>query len=418
MNQTSRSLYLEIALLSIFIISLPSTEALKNISWLLYAITWFANRTASKNWGDSWDRWDTLFIFWLPSGLVVALISNQGLQEWDGATDLLRYIGVGWLIYRAQYSPKVITTLITIIIISTLIALIHGYWNWQIVHHKNALMLKSVGHVNHSAIYLAISAGLSSSVLFAFWKKMGHLTWLLSLVTALALIWATLLTSARGSMVPLLLLFPIAGLLLWKRSKAPFIASFLIITVMGGIAVQQKLPIVNKTISIFTSNGIGARDRTVNTGLLIWRANAIAGVGMENYGVFDRSERLKQLSIEIDGSYDSRKYLPNMGHAHNLYANTLAERGLVGFIPLLAVMLYWAIYIYRFRPTKTTSSITTASWGGSLSAWILSFVGGVFNTTMHHEHAILSILLLTLWLSMLKHDKAKNQSTTNSSSVS
>jgi len=403
MERNSKSLYIEIAILCIFIISLPSTEAIKNISWLIYTTIWLVSRLMSHDWGE-WDKWDTIFALWLPSGLIVAAISNQGLQEWDGANDLLRYIGIGWMVYRARYSSKIITFLATLIIISTMISLAHGYWNWQIAHNKSALMLKSVGHVNHSAIYLAISAGLATSILTAFWRKVGHIVWLLLLAAAAILVWATLITSSRGAMVPMLILFPLAGILLWQRSRYILIVSVSIIIGTSSLAIQQDLHIVGKTISIFANHSIGQRNLTVNTGLLIWRSYPIAGVGLENYSTFDRPEKLKQLSIDIDGNYDSSKYIASMGHAHNIYANTLAERGIIGFLPLLVVMLYWGHYLYRRRPTKTTSAITSATWGGSLSAWVLSFVGGLFNTTMHHEHAILSVLLLVLWLSMLKND--------------
>jgi hypothetical protein len=38
-------------------------------------------------------------------------------------------------------------------------------------------------------------------------------------------------------------------------------------------------------------------------------------------------------------------------------------------------------------------------WGGSLSPWLISITVGLANTTLHHEHALLSIVLLAGWIS-------------------
>jgi hypothetical protein len=40
-------------------------------------------------------------------------------------------------------------------------------------------------------------------------------------------------------------------------------------------------------------------------------------------------------------------------------------------------------------------------WGCSASAWFVTTAVGLVNTTLHHEHGMLAVILLGLWLSRL-----------------
>jgi hypothetical protein len=82
--------------------------------------------------------------------------------------------------------------------------------------------------------------------------------------------------------------------------------------------------------------------------------------------------------------------------------NTLAERGLVGITALLSVLLSWLYWLIRFAPKGNDEDLAWALWGGSLSAWLITVGVGLVNTTLHHEHAILSVMLLGMWLVYLK----------------
>jgi len=87
-----------------------------------------------------------------------------------------------------------------------------------------------------------------------------------------------------------------------------------------------------------------------------------------------------------------------MPHAHNLYLNTLAERGIVGSVPLAAVLIAWGLLLFRRRPRPADSEDDWLLWGAAAAAWTVSVVAGLANTTLHHEHGMLAALLLGLWL--------------------
>ena len=97
--------------------------------------------------------------------------------------------------------------------------------------------------------------------------------------------------------------------------------------------------------------------------------------------------------------FDTEKYFRPFSHAHNLYINMLAERGAVGLGSLLFFLgaCGWSLAVAVSN--KEASPEHFLSWGAAFSAWFVSIVTGLANTTLHHEHALLSMVLLAGWLS-------------------
>ena len=74
---------------------------------------------------------------------------------------LMTAILSGWVLSRAQYSRKNYQGLFKLIILGTIPPLLWGLYQYLIIHTKHDLQLHSVGHVNHSAIYLVMIFGAS-----------------------------------------------------------------------------------------------------------------------------------------------------------------------------------------------------------------------------------------------------------------
>jgi O-antigen ligase len=106
---------------------------------------------------------------------------------------------------------------------------------------------------------------------------------------------------------------------------------------------------------------------------------------MDNFALASRELETQQL----------RDLMP---HAHNLYLNTLAERGIVGAAPLAAVLIVWGWWLLRRRPRLADAEHDWLLWGAAAAAWVVSVAVGTVNTTLHHEHGLLAALLLGLWL--------------------
>ena len=58
-------------------------------------------------------------------------------------------------------------------ILGTLPPLACGLIEYMVIHTKDTLQLHSVGHVNHSAIYLGIILGAALSVTLSIWRDVG-----------------------------------------------------------------------------------------------------------------------------------------------------------------------------------------------------------------------------------------------------
>ena len=174
---------------------LPLVEAPKTIFAALFALAWVIGRVRERDWGGRWDVWDTMFALWFASGLAVATFAGIKYHEWRGASDLLRYVALGWLVKRGGYNGRTLVAVLVALVVGTACALVLGYWVWFLRHlllwEGNSFLglmdvlfrvrtlipleLKSVGHVNHSAIYLAIMAGTAAGLAMSFWHRLSCL---------------------------------------------------------------------------------------------------------------------------------------------------------------------------------------------------------------------------------------------------
>ncbi|MHB1619767.1 MAG: O-antigen ligase family protein [Sulfuricella sp.] len=383
------------------VIFVPSLEAPKNIFWLVFVVTWLINRIRDKNFGGAWDFWDSLIGLWIFSGYLISAFAGLHSSEWGGANDILRYGSIFWAIKRSGYSRNELLWLAIAIVFSTTIALGYGLWDLFVAHTRHALQLNSVGHVNHSAIYLAISYGALLSLVLAFWgKSNAGMRIFGSLLTVLFAV-SIFISASRGAVGVTLLTTIILGIAWLRRSKYPLIILLVASTLLTGGAYMTKVEVVQKQEADVKAGIIlSYRDVIWNTALVAWRKYPLFGVGMHNYNQISM-DKVKTWLKESGKPYLESQY-GGTSHAHSLYMNTLAERGLVGMAVLFSVLLSWLYWLVRFAPQGNDEDLAWVLWGGSFSAWFVTVGIGLVNTTLHHEHAILSVMLLGMWLAYLK----------------
>ena len=82
--------------------------------------------------------------------------------------------------------------------------------------------------------------------------------------------------------------------------------------------------------------------------------------------------------------------------------STLTERGAYGLGVLLAVLAAWFWSLARALPGAAAPPLVWAYWGGAAYAWLIALIVGLANTTLHSEHALVSMLLLGGWLSLAR----------------
>jgi O-antigen ligase len=399
---TSLKIRGEIPLLVLLIFFLPTMEAPKNIFWFIYLGLWVFNRWRTMDFGGRWDGWDTLLAVWISSGYVVAAFAGLHYGEWSGAHDIVRYGLLLWAIKRSGYGPEELRKLLGWMVISAVIALAYGLWELHVTHAEKALELHSVGHVNHSAVYLATSFGIALAYTLAFWRGLDQRVRGAAVLGTLFLAGGVMHSSSRGAIAATLLLALSLAFFRGRRSYKPLAITVVLAALTSVAAVTMKMEVLEKQErGVVTNNLSSYRAQIWNLGFAAWRRFPLFGVGMNNFGQITK-ERVKSW-VEASGQpYYADRYYP-VPHAHSLFVNTLAERGIYGLGVLLAALAWWAWDLLRSRPQADDDAITWAVWGASWSGLLVTVAAGVVNTTLHHENGMLTGMLLALWLALRNH---------------
>jgi hypothetical protein len=79
---------------------------------------------------------------------------------------------------------------------------------------------------------------------------------------------------------------------------------------------------------------------------------------------------------------------------------------------LLTALAAWGWSLGKSIPRVNDRPVRWAYWGGALAAWLVAMLVGLVNTTLHHEHALISMLLLGGWLSLSRSAPQKSSTRT------
>jgi len=392
----------ETGLLLAFCLFLPLLEFWKNLALLGYLFAWVVNRLRARDFGGPWRSSDSLALLWIGAAYLAAAFAGLDGRAWAKTGDVVASALLFWMVARAGYGAREQRWLLVALVASTLAGLAIGYWRmWSGEGKSGNLQLYSVGHVNHTAIYIAIMLGVCASALFAGWRSWPANRRALALAAA-ALVFASLVVTASRAAVGIGLLLVLAlSLAWWPRWRAPLAAGLAVVALTAAALYGFGAEVVRKQIdNAAAQNVLSFRDGVWRTGFAGWRKYPWFGVGKDNYGLITQ-ERVRAWRTEAGEPYDAANYFPS-SHGHSLFVTTLVERGIVGFAALAAVLLAALAALVRWRPTPGDSDLACVLWGGAASAWFVTVGVGTVNTTLHHEHGLLSALLFALWLSTLR----------------
>ena len=401
----------ETGLLLAFCLFLPLLELWKNLSLLLYLVAWITNRWRARDFGGGWRVSDGVALLWLGASYLAALFPGlEGGQPWAKTGDVAASALLFWMLSRSGYSKRELRWLLGALVLSTFAGLAIGYWRlWSGAGKSGTLQLYSVGHVNHTAIYIAIMLGVCASWLFACWQRWpaGRRAAAFA-VTALVLV-SLVVTASRGAVGVGFALVLALAFAWWPRWRVPLAGSIAAIVVAAALITGFGAEVLRKQLdNAAAQNVLSFRDGIWRTGIVAWEKFPWFGVGKDNFGKITQ-DNLRAWRSEAGKAYDPALYYP-YAHGHSLYVNTLAERGAAGFVALVAVLLATVIALLRYRPRPADDNLTWLAWGAAASAWFVTVGVGAVNTTLHHEHGLLAALLLGLWLSTLRHSAAPRAS--------
>ena len=399
--------WIDLLMLSLMIVSLPSVEGPKNIFLVGYLVTRVIFEVQQFKAGfRHWGPWDSLFLTIVFTAFLSTVFAGfSELEEWKGYKVLLTAILTGWLLSRAHYTKHQYHNLFKLIVLSTIPPLAWGLYENLVIHSRETLEIHSVGHVNHSAIYLVMIFGASLGWFLSQYhakKNEIGLSWKNILLGALALLFfiSLIIGQSRGAF-GIAVLLALSLLFLLGKTKWVKIGGVAVIIAILILTVTLKTNIIQKQITNTENNNIlSFRDRVWNVSLEASRFYPVFGIGLSNWH-FINLDHLKK-SVEARGETFNPEHYYFPGHSHNLYLSALVERGIVGLVVTFLFMAAWIRKLIKTFNWARKSNEATYLWAGSLSAWFATFGIGLVNTTFHHEHAILACLFLALHLSYTK----------------
>ena len=395
--------HLDLIMLSLMIVSLPSLEAPKNVFLVGYLITRVISEVIQLKQGiKQWKSWDFLFLTIIFTALLSTVFAGfSGLEEWKGYKVFLTALLTGWFLSRAHYSHNQYRMIFLLTVLAIIPPLLWGLYEYLIIHSKKSLEIHSVGHVNHSAIYLTMIFGATLGWFinqFNFTKKneATQLKTLLIGIMSFTLFIALIIGQSRGAFGVAVLL-GVCLLFLVKDMKVRVIVIVtMLLVVISSIFLETK--IIQKQINNQKSDNVLAyRDKVWNVSIEASRFSPLLGIGLSNWHFIKLSQLQKTVEARGETFNADNYFFP--GHSHSLYFSALVERGIVGLIVTLIFMVYWLYDLIKtFKWSKKTSA-SSMLWAGSFSAWVATFGIGLVNTTFHHEHGILACLFLGLYIS-------------------
>ena len=291
---------------------------------------------------------------------------------------LVLYFVIANLVKTRREAIFLIWFLVVISYISAL-AGIYQYVHHVGVYYEKEGILRITGFSedpNFFAMDLVVTLPLAIGLFFYY---RHFLVKVLSALIVLCLIAATILTFSRAGLIQLLsvLLFSV-GIRILKKRKLLAIASFLLAVVIFIPLIPQKYWERIQTIANFSDPAIVMRLDCWKTGLAMIADHPIAGVG---FGQFRIGFLEKSMAV-AGGSDVVGTTFKGFLDAQNLFIQTCAELGLIGFALFLGIILLTLKYLresVRAFYKKEDFLLMEISLALQIS-FIVYLLGGFFNS--------------------------------------
>ena len=248
------------------------------------------------------------------------------------------------------------------------------------------LELKSIGHVNHSAIFMLLVfcvALISVPELKKIYEKY------LGITITLICVFGIMVAGSRATMY----LLPVAvfSILLYQffYKQANLKTSFVLIILFSVISISYTYISVNITqdgriYSQLTKGITGSETRypIFVSAVYTWLEYPFFGIGSGEFKIIDITKYFPG-NVEI-----------NVSHAHNTFLTFLTEKGVIALLAYLVFQLsLFAKFIKNFRQSSLVFL--------ALLMLVFQNVISLVNTTFHHENALLMLLFWGLALSSI-----------------
>lgn len=355
---------LDLVGLFIMAVALPLSEGVKNLGFGIAVLGFLLSLRRKKGLTATAFGFGLLALFL--SGVVSTVTALDQKASLKGLWDVFRYCAV-FLITANSISAEgegkaVIWGLLASLAIGGLWGVAAMQWTGK------PLEILSLGHSNHTGIFVSIAAALSLS-LFLFSRTRSERV--LFACVAVFFVIMLLFTASRGSFLAFMAASVSVLVVRYSCSKSKALALLVVISVCTTGYFYSPL---NVKRGAYDSERFKAWALSIET----FEAHPATGIGLNNY-------------------YLSGHEKAALGHAHSLYVNTLVQNGALGAVALAAALAGAAALLWKARGLRGAESLYGRSvWYGALGAYVIVIVAGITNTTLHHEHAIFFTLIMGL----------------------
>jgi len=384
----------EIASLLMMLIFLPSFEAPKNLFLISYVLLSLTRKYKITN-SFKFEKIDFVFLFLFVTAFLSTIFAGLHGHEWKGLKSFFTVFVFGWTFARSKYSKETIRTLFLSAIATVLPALSYGLYEFLWTQESSFVKIHSVGHVNASGLYLLIVTLASVSYFLSLLNKKYKNIDLLLWGSLIALFELSLILDASRSAFLCFIIAIISLVLLFETR----LKKILLILVAASFILSAILnaPVFEKNLSNISANHLlSHRDRLWNVSFEAVRLfSKKFGTGIDNYGFVD--EELVKHTVESRGeTYDAKNYF-YVNLTHNVYLSFLVERGFLGFISLVTLMLFWCRALVKGIKKIGHDPAHDYLWGGSFSAFLSVYLVGFVHVTLVHEPGILALFFFGLY---------------------
>ena len=399
-------LRLEFYTLCALAFSLPLFEGPKHIFCIIYLML-FCYRTIKHKETFKPSPLGKYILLFIATSIISSIGAAYNGYDVIKLHDIIRYSIIGWMIIHSPLSKIHLYIICAALTTSTFIACSEAYYLLY-TEQKKFFELRSVGHINHSAIFILLILGSTLPLLLTqiHRKKI----WGFALATNLTITFFLFETNSRATFIGLLLIFIIFIISTAIKHKNHIPLILISCSILAGIITINPPNVVNKIIQKhnYYSERATPREKSWNTTYHAWKKEIIFGVGYGNYRVITpkkMSEWYKDTGVDVT----NKKHFIYLPHAHNRYMNTLAEGGLIGLLGLL--VLFGAIIYHLFINSRHSFIEKDSIYFWLIGANTLSTITivGLFNTTLHHEHGLLAMMLIGISFSYLHNNKNEVQ---------
>jgi O-antigen ligase len=359
-------------------------EAPKNLFLGIYLILNLTRQYKERNFFKLKNT-DYIFTFLFISLLFSSILAEFPGEQWHGFKSSLPLLVFGFLLARSSYKIKTLKSLFIFSIISFMPTVLFGFYELFWLHKVYFLKIHSLGHVNSSGIYTGIilSASISVSLLS---DKLSKKLFFTSLAF---LYYIALLFIQSRSAFAVFLIFILSVIILFKKFRKELLVTFFILLTFSYL---NHAPVIEKH---YNQQKIGStlaeRDLIWNVATEGIRSNlSFFGIGPNNFYLLNESY-IKE-SLEARGLvYDSNHY-KYTDLTHNIYLSFLIERGIIGLIALISLMIFWARSLFLTFSNK--EKVHTFFWTASFASFLSIFLVGFTHTTFVHESGLLALFFL------------------------